>query len=93
MGASKRRMLTTALGVAAVVVPLVATAGGAPSLVSAAKVGRDGPRPAAALTTRPMKHLVASFDENVSFDRSLGTYPTAVNPPGEPALRAAPGRP
>ncbi len=93
MRASKRSMLTTALGAAAVAVPLVATAGGAPSLASAAKVGRDGRRPAAPLTTTPIKHLVVIFDENVSFDHYFGTYPNAANPPGEPAFHAAPGTP
>jgi phospholipase C len=28
------------------------------------------------------------FQENVSFDHYFGTYPHAMNPPGEPAFRA-----
>jgi phospholipase C len=44
-------------------------------------------------TTTPIKHLVVIFDENISFDHYFGTYPTATNPPGEPAFRAMPGTP
>jgi phospholipase C len=43
--------------------------------------------------TTPVKHLVVIFDENVSYDHYFGTYPTAINPPGEPAFTAAPGTP
>src|ERR1700747_3710425 len=44
-------------------------------------------------TATPIKHLVVIFQENVSFDHYFGTYPTALNPPGEPAFTAAPGTP
>ena len=44
-------------------------------------------------TTTPIKHLVVIFQENVSFDHYFGTYPQALNPPNEPAFRAAPGTP
>lgn len=44
-------------------------------------------------TTTPIKHLVVIYDENISFDHYFGTYPVAVNPPGEPAFHAAPGTP
>lgn len=43
--------------------------------------------------TTPVKHLVVIFDENVSYDHYFGKYPTATNPPGEPAFTAAPGTP
>jgi phospholipase C len=40
--------------------------------------------PAAQLTTKtPIKHLVVIFDENNSFDHYFGTYPNALNLPGE----------
>ena len=40
-----------------------------------------------------IKHLVVIFDENISFDHYFGTYPNALNPPGEPAFKALPGTP
>ena len=47
----------------------------------------DGPHrhdPAANLPTQtPIKHLVVIFDENNSFDHYFGTYPNALNHPGE----------
>jgi phospholipase C len=30
----------------------------------------------------PIQHLVAIFQENVSFDHYFATYPHAANPPG-----------
>jgi phospholipase C len=44
-------------------------------------------------TATPIKHLVVIFQENVSFDHYFGTYPTAMNPQGEPRFVAAPGTP
>src|ERR1700722_17420801 len=35
-------------------------------------------------TSTPIKHLVVIFGENISFDHYFGTYPKALNPPGEP---------
>lgn len=35
-------------------------------------------------TATPIKHLVVIFQENVSFDHYFGTYPNALNAPGEP---------
>ena len=35
----------------------------------------------------PIKHLVVIFQENPSFDGYFGVYPTALNPPGQPAFR------
>ena len=34
-------------------------------------------------TVTPIKHLVVIFQENVSFDHYFGTYPNALNLPGE----------
>src|SRR5271165_2835481 len=45
--------------------------------------GNGGPK-----TTTPIKHVVVIFDENVSFDHYFGTYPYALNLPGEPSFRA-----
>lgn len=40
--------------------------------------------PAANIATKtPIKHLVVIFDENISFDHYFGTYPNALNLPGE----------
>jgi phospholipase C len=47
----------------------------------------------AVATATPIKHLVVLFSENESFDHYFGTYPTAVNPVGEPAFTALPGTP
>ncbi|HEY1754280.1 MAG TPA: alkaline phosphatase family protein [Bryobacteraceae bacterium] len=37
--------------------------------------------------------MVVIFGENISFDHYFGTYPTAVNPPGETRFLAHPGTP
>jgi phospholipase C len=50
--------------------------------------GRGGPA-----TTTPIKHIVIIFDENISFDHYFGTYPNALNPPGEPQFTPLPGTP
>src|SRR5580658_9040922 len=34
-------------------------------------------------TATPIQYLVVIFNENVSFDHYFGTYPNALNPPGE----------
>jgi phospholipase C len=41
----------------------------------------------------PIKHVVVIFQENESFDHYFGTYPNAVNTPGEPAFTAQPNTP
>ncbi len=46
-----------------------------------------------ASTSTPIKHVVVIFGENISFDHYFGTYPNALNPPGEPAFHALPGTP
>jgi phospholipase C len=40
-------------------------------------------------TATPIKHLVVIFQENVSFDHYFGTYPNALNLPGETPFHAA----
>jgi len=51
------------------------------------------PAPGALPTATPIKHLVVVFQENISFDHYFGTYPHALNPPGEPRFVPAPGTP
>src|SRR5882757_3941384 len=46
-----------------------------------------------ARTATPIQHLVVIFGENISFDHYFGTYPKAVNPPGQPRFVALPGTP
>src|SRR6202042_1620540 len=40
-----------------------------------------------------IQHVVVIFQENVSFDHYFGTYPKALNLPGESPFRALPGTP
>jgi phospholipase C len=56
--------------------------------VSSASAPASPPQP-----NTPIKHLVVIFDENVSFDHYFGTYPNALNPPGEPSFTSQPGTP
>ncbi len=44
-------------------------------------------------TAYPIKNVVVIFQENVSFDHYFGTYPNALNPPGEPPFNAKPDTP
>ena len=44
-------------------------------------------------TATPIRHLVVIFQENVSFDHYFGTYPDALNAPGEPSFHARPFTP
>jgi phospholipase C len=46
-----------------------------------------------AQTATPVQHLVVIYDENVSFDHYFGTYPNALNPPGETPFHALPETP
>src|SRR5580765_690728 len=39
-------------------------------------------------TTTPIKHVVVIFQENVSFDHYFATYPSSVNPSGQPKFSA-----
>ncbi len=49
--------------------------------------------PVARATATPITHVVVIFGENISFDHYFGSYPVALNPPGEPAFRAASNTP
>lgn len=42
---------------------------------------------------KAIKHVVVLYQENVSFDHYFGTYPHALNPPGEPVFKPLPGTP
>ena len=57
-----------------------------------------GPNPAAPTITpttsaQAIKHVVVIFGENISFDHYFGTYPNALNLPGEVAFTPATGTP
>jgi len=80
----RRNGVRTALGLLAAGT-LVAGWSATPSLAGGA--GSD----ASAHTTTPVKHVVVLFGENISFDHYFGTYPHALNPPGQPTFHAAPG--
>ena len=80
MDTRRRKFLAAAAGAAAL--------GAAVIGISVSSANSGGPPTAP--TTTPIKHVVVIFDENVSFDHYFGTYPTALNPPGEPAFHAAP---
>jgi phospholipase C len=43
--------------------------------------------------TTPIQHVVVIFGENESFDHYFGTYPKALNPPGQPRFTALPNTP
>lgn len=58
-----------------------------PALIGAA------PKPPASDTATPIKHLVIVFGENISFDHYFGSYPNAMNLPGENRFFAASGTP
>lgn len=59
------------------------------SLLAAGAGCSDGDRSA----PQDIRHLVVIYQENKSFDGYFGTYPSAVNPPGQPAFHARPGTP
>lgn len=60
----------------------------------AENVSKQSPSPAAHFRTEtPIKHVVVIYGENRSFDHFFGTYPHALNPPGEPQFKAKPNTP
>src|ERR1700761_803119 len=63
------------------------------SLMVAGTLGNPMVAQAQSGTKTPIEHLVVIFQENISFDHYFGTYPYALNPPGEPAFQAIPGTP
>lgn len=44
-------------------------------------------------TETPIKYVVVIYPENRSFDHFFGTYPHALNPPGEPKFKPKPNTP
>jgi phospholipase C len=56
-------------------------------------VGTGAAPPAGEPTATPIQHVVVLFQENVPFDRYFGTYPHALNSPGDPAFSAKPNTP
>src|SRR5437763_4045643 len=74
---------------------LLLVVGAAALALSPAPSAADQAHDAAAAfaTATPIKHVVVIFQENVSFDHYFGTYPSAANPAGEPAFRAAAATP
>jgi phospholipase C len=84
IGLAAAILLVTALAVAGLMTPAARPRLGFGTLWRSAAVTR---------TTTPVKHLVVIFQENRSFDNYFGTYPDALNPPGEPAFTAAPDTP
>jgi phospholipase C len=49
--------------------------------------------PSPAVNTTPIEHVVVIFGENISFDHYFGTYPKALNPPGQPRFVGLPNTP
>lgn len=63
------------------------------SLFLSMSVNPSMARAATPVPTTPIQHVVVIFGENISFDHYFGTYPAALNPPGEPRFTALPGTP
>jgi phospholipase C len=68
-------------------------AGGLLLAVPASGQAAGGPSAASRATATPIEHLVVIYQENHSFDNYFGSYPTAANPPDEPAFHAQPDTP
>jgi phospholipase C len=77
-----------ALGLAVAILPTPDT-----STAQTPAASQLWPSAEATKTATPIKHLVVIFQENHSFDNYFGTYPDALNPPGEPVFTAAPNTP
>jgi phospholipase C len=75
MTPSRHARITGTAGLAAATALLLAT----PDATTHIALGD-----ADAATATPIKHVVVLFQENVPFDRYFGTYPHALNPPGQP---------
>jgi len=86
MESKPRRRWSRVVAVASVLAVVTMAIGNA-----AAAPGRSGVPLAS--TATPIKHLVVIFQENNSFDHYFGTYPQALNPPGEPRFTALPNTP
>ena len=81
--------LPTALGLASALALAIAGAGA----VADDQHGRDSDDSHRTPTATPIKHVVVIFQENVSLDHYFGTYPTALNMPGETPFTAKPRTP
>jgi phospholipase C len=86
-GRSKALLALASIAVAAATLSACGGGGGGSSTIS------TNTGPTVAKPTTPIQHVVVIFQENVSFDHYFGTYPTATNPIGEPAFKAASGTP
>lgn len=67
-------------------------------IIAAFAHGAAGAAPTARAATlddarTAIRHVVVIFQENVSFDHYFGTYPHALNGPGEPVFHALPDTP
>jgi phospholipase C len=76
------RKWTRRLAPAAVVLAAGAAAASATTIRAAGPPGPPGP-PSPGNPATPIKHIVVIFQENVSFDHYFGTYPFALNKPGD----------
>ena len=82
-----RKLKSTLLSTVAVLAVAVSVAAIRP--VAADHDDKKAANPNQLKTKTKIKHLVVIFNENRSFDHYFGTYPLALNPPGEPAFVAA----
>ena len=83
--ANLRRVMASLLTMTIALGPTVTPAFASPAKPETQHAERD--------TTTPIRHLVVIFQENVSFDHYFGTYPSAMNPNGEPKFKAAANTP
>jgi phospholipase C len=83
--ANLRRVMASLLTITIALGPSVT-----PAFASSAK---PAAKQTASATATPIQHLVVIFQENISFDHYFGTYPSALNPKGEPKFKAADNTP
>ncbi len=86
-----RKCLALSLSATLVVTPILTGC----ATTSSQPASTVPPAPVITPVTAPqvIKHVVVIFGENISFDHYFGTYPNAVNLPGESKFTAAPGTP
>jgi phospholipase C len=53
----------------------------------------DDANPQGSGTSTPIQHVIVIFQENEAYDHYFGTYPNALNPPGEPVFTPLPNTP
>jgi phospholipase C len=82
----------TVTGAGLAVGATIGSASAAPLVAHSASVQATGPATGSLIlgprTATPIRHLVVIFQENVSFDHYFGTYPNALNLPGENPFHA-----